>query len=104
MGPRPLERELGLEQGLRAVRIVRGVQGWGLIAGVVPLSEQPPVRRELIRHTANEPRLLVRGTGLRCVMSTRARSAALESGALWTPHPRGTRPLVLAEGTSLATA
>src|SRR5256885_7817748 len=64
MGPRPLERELGLEQGLRAGRIVRGVQGWGLIVGVVPVSEQPPVRRELIRHTANEPRLLVRGTGL----------------------------------------
>src|SRR5437879_9264606 len=64
MGPRPLERELGLEQGLRAVRIVRGVQGWGLIVGVVPVSEQPPVRRQLIRDTANEPRLLVRGTGL----------------------------------------
>src|SRR6267143_2050992 len=59
-----LERELGLEQGLRAGRIVRGVQGWGLIVGVVPVSEQPPVRRQLIRHTANEPRLLVRGTGL----------------------------------------
>src|SRR3989441_12906391 len=59
-----LERELGLEQSLGPRRVVRGIQDRGLIIRVVPVSEQPPVRRQLIRHTADEPRLLVHGTCL----------------------------------------
>src|SRR6267378_7311221 len=53
-----LERELRLEQGLRADRILRH-QGCPLEADVVPVAEQPPVGGELIRYAADEPSLLV---------------------------------------------
>src|SRR2546430_15594040 len=39
-------------------------KGIGLILGVPPPPENPPVRCQLIRHTADETRLLVDGAGL----------------------------------------
>src|SRR2546425_481459 len=53
-----LERELGLEQGLGANRILRH-QRRPLEVDVVPVAEQPPVGGELIGHAADEPSLLV---------------------------------------------
>src|SRR5213593_1409437 len=55
-----LERELGLEQGLGANRILRHHRS-PLEVDVVPVAEQPPVGSELIRHTADKPSLLVGG-------------------------------------------
>src|SRR6266576_4511554 len=55
-----LERELRLEQGLGANRVLRH-QRRPLEVDVVPVAEQPPVGGELIRHAADKPRLLVGG-------------------------------------------
>src|SRR5689334_25083227 len=54
-----LERELSLEQRLRAGREIQGVQHVRLVIRVVPVAQQSPVGRQLIRHAADEPRLLV---------------------------------------------
>src|SRR5205823_13759082 len=59
-----LEIDLGLEQGLRARREVGRVQGGGLVVRVVPVTQQPPVGRQLIGHAPDEARLLVCRTGL----------------------------------------
>src|SRR6266571_5476579 len=58
--PRPLERELRLEQGLGANRVLRH-QRRPLEVDVIPVAEQPPVGGELIRHAADKPSLLVGG-------------------------------------------
>src|SRR5437660_11634910 len=55
-----LERELGLEQGLRAGGFLRR-RGRSLVAQVVPVAEQAPIGRELVRHAADEASLLVGG-------------------------------------------
>src|ERR1051325_8013906 len=59
-----LEIDLRLEQGLRARREVRRVQGVGLEVRVVPVREQAPVGRQLIRHAGDIAGPLVDGTGL----------------------------------------
>src|SRR5438270_11329458 len=59
-----LEIDLRLEQGLRACREVGRVQGGGLVVRVVPVTQEPPVGRELIGQAPDEARLLVHGTGL----------------------------------------
>src|SRR5689334_5938828 len=59
-----LEIELGLEQGLGPGREVRGVEDVGLIVRVIPVCEQPPIRRELIGDATDKPCLLVRHTRL----------------------------------------
>src|SRR5207248_1631923 len=59
-----LEIDLRLEQGLGACREVCRVQSGGLVVGVVPVAQQPPVGRQLIGQAADEARLLVDGTGL----------------------------------------
>src|SRR5437773_4551235 len=48
-----LERELRLEQGLGANRVLRH-QRRPLEVDVVPVAEQPPVGGELIRHAADK--------------------------------------------------
>src|SRR6184192_4972450 len=53
-----LERELRLEQGLGANRILRHHRS-PLEVDVVPVAEQPPVGGELIRHAPDKPSLLV---------------------------------------------
>src|SRR6266566_465829 len=58
--PRRLERELGLEQGLRA----RGFlprRGRSLVGHVVPVAEHPEVRADLVGDPADETGLLVGG-------------------------------------------
>src|SRR5207247_8750694 len=53
-----LERELRLEQGLGANRVLRH-QRRPLEVDVVPVAKQPPAGGELIRHAADKPSLLV---------------------------------------------
>src|SRR5437879_9537704 len=59
-----LERELSLEQRLGPVCVVGGVQGIGLIVRVVPIEQQPPVGRQLVRRPTDDARLLVDDTSL----------------------------------------
>src|SRR5207248_662648 len=65
-----LERELGLEQGLRAGGFLRRRS---LVAQVVPVAEQAPIGRELVRHAADEASLLVGGVSRLRVEDVHAR-------------------------------
>src|SRR5438270_14053875 len=67
-----LEIDLRLEQGLGARRVVLCVQDIGLEVRVIPVREQAPVRRQLIRDTCDVARPLVDGTRL-CVRDIDAR-------------------------------
>src|SRR6058998_128585 len=66
-----LERELRLEQGLGANRVLRH-QRRPLEVDVVPVAEQPPVGAELIRHAADKPSLLVGGVSRLRVLDIQA--------------------------------
>src|SRR5213596_1587743 len=66
-----LERELRLEQGLGANRVLRH-QRRPLEVDVVPVAEQPPVGAELIRHAADKPSLLVGGVSRLRVLDVHA--------------------------------
>src|SRR6266480_3238883 len=66
-----LERELRLEQGLGANRVLRH-QRRPLEVDVVPVAEQPPVGGELIRHAADKPSLLVGGVSRLRVLDVHA--------------------------------
>src|SRR6266702_4916165 len=66
-----LERELRLEQGLGANRVLRH-QRRPLEVDVVPVAEQPPVGGELIRHAADIPSLLVGGVSRLRVLDVHA--------------------------------
>src|SRR5256886_14309841 len=82
-----LERELGLEQGLRAGGFLRR-GGRSLIAHVVPVAEQAPIGGELVRHAADDTGLLVGRVSRLRVEDVHAR----DDGGL------GRRELVDAEG------
>src|SRR5437016_1726687 len=82
-----LERELGLEQGLRAGGFLRR-RGRSLVAQVVPIAEQAPIGGELVRHAADEASLLVGGVSRLRVEDVHARD---DGGP-------GPRELVDAEG------
>src|SRR5205807_7171081 len=66
-----LERELRLEQGLGANRVLRH-QRRPLEVDVVPVAEQSPVGGELIRHAADKPSLLVGGVSRLRVLDVHA--------------------------------
>src|SRR5713101_6150910 len=76
-----LERELGLEQGLRADRLLRGVRR-GLEADVVPVAEQPQVGAQLVGHAPDEPGLLVAHARLRVFDVDAAEERCLRVGEL----------------------